>query len=172
MAGARASRRFATGTSLPTGGSAPSRSPRREIYEEYLLVESGLLRTLLIKRIEDSVSVYGHDGRRGFVVLDGNLESGSEAEAEGYYRAHGEYYLRALPFKWMDPGVRVTKSEPDERYELLRIESEQGVGRAWTDVWVAAIDKKTHLLHEARPPPPHRKLDGSGARRERDHLSL
>ncbi len=124
--------------------------PRREIYEEYMLEEGGLMRTLLIKRIEDSVSVYGHDGRRGFVVLDGNPGNGSEAEAEGYYRAHGEYYLRALPFKWMDPGVRLTKSAPDERYELLRIEAEQGVGRAWTDVWVAAIDKTTHLLHEAR----------------------
>ncbi len=32
----------------------------------------------------------------------------------------------------------------------LRISADENVGRAWKDVWVAAIDRETHLLVEAR----------------------
>ena len=38
----------------------------------------------------------------------------------------------------------------DPDFDLLRITAEENVGRAWNDVWVAAIDRETRLLWEAR----------------------
>jgi hypothetical protein len=126
----------------------------RETYDEFLLREGGLERTLLVKTREGSLLVFGHDGRKGFALADGKIRTDSGAEEEGYYRAHGEYYLRSLPFKWMDPGVRVAhvgRETVDSReIDLLRITADENVGRAWNDVWIAVIDRKTHLLREAR----------------------
>jgi hypothetical protein len=126
----------------------------REIYEEYLLRDGSAEKTLLLKKREGSVLVFGHDGRAGFAVTDGRLRDDPGAAGESYYRAHGEYYLRALPFKWMDPGVRVEYAgrevKEGRELELLRITAEENVGRAWNDVWVAAIDIETRLLWEAR----------------------
>jgi hypothetical protein len=126
----------------------------RERYDEYLLREGGLERTLLVKTREGSLLVFGHDGRRGFAVADGKIRTDEGAEDEGYYRAHGEYYLRSLPFKWMDPGVRVayagSETLDSREFDLLRFTAEENVGRAWNDVWVAVIDRKTRLLDQAR----------------------
>jgi hypothetical protein len=106
--------------------------------------------------------VFGHDGRKGFALTDGKIRTDPGAEEEGYYRAHGEYYLRSLPFKWMDPGVRVAHAgrEMVDSRELdrLRITADENVGRAWNDVWIAVIDRKTHLLREARLS--HHREDG------------
>jgi hypothetical protein len=125
-----------------------------EVYEEYLLREGAAEKTLLLKKREGSLLVFGHDGKAGFALTDGRLRDDPGAAGESYYRAHGEYYLRALPFKWMDPGVRVDYAGRETRegreLELLRITAEENVGRAWKDVWVAAIDRETHLLWEAR----------------------
>jgi hypothetical protein len=125
-----------------------------EIYEEYLLRDGGLVKTLLVKKREGSTLVYGHDGREGFALADGRLRNDAGAAGEGYYRAHGEYYLRGIPFKWADPGMHVTYAGRENGDEgelvLLRIAAEENVGRAWKDVWVAAIDAETHLLKEAR----------------------
>ena len=125
-----------------------------EIYEEYLLRDGVAERTLLVKKREGSVLVFGHDGRTGFALTDGRLRDDEGALGEAYYRAHGEYYLRALPFKWMDPGVRVAyaghETAEGRELDLLRITAEENVGKAWKDVWVAAIDRETHLLWESR----------------------
>jgi len=125
-----------------------------EIYEEYLLRDGGAERTLLVKKRGGSVLVFGHDGANGFALEDGRLRDDGGAAGEGYYRAHGEYYLRSLPFKWMDPGVRVEyrgrESVEGRELDLLRVTAGENVGRAWQDVWVAAIDRDTHLLWEAR----------------------
>ncbi len=129
-------------------------SVENEVYEEDLLRDGAAERTLLVKKREGLTLVFGHDGRTGFALTDGRLRDDEAAAGEGYYRAHGEYYLRALPFKWMDPGVRVeyAGSETSEGKELylLRITAEENVGNDWKDVWVAAIDRETHLLWEAR----------------------
>ncbi|HXV64181.1 MAG TPA: hypothetical protein VEK15_26005 [Vicinamibacteria bacterium] len=121
-----------------------------ETYEEYLLRDQGGTRTLLLKRQAESVLVFGHDGSRGFAVAEGTPRSDDGAEGEGYYRAHGEYYLRSLPFKWMDPGVEVAYAGAEDGFELLRVSASENVGRAWEDVWVAVIDRDTGLLFEAR----------------------
>ena len=125
-----------------------------EIYEEYLLRESGRERTLLIKRRAESILVFGHDGEAGFSLTDGSLRDDPGAADEGYYRAHGEYYLRSLPFKWMDPGVSVTyagrESLGGRDVELLSISAAENVGPAWQDVWVGVFDRRTGLLVEAR----------------------
>jgi hypothetical protein len=125
-----------------------------EVYEEYLLRDGAAEKTLLVKKREGSVLVFGHDGRNGFALENGRLRADEGAAGEGYYRAHGEYYLRALPFKWMDPGVGV-EYQGRERIEgreldLFRITAAENVGKAWNDVWVAAVDRETHLLWEAR----------------------
>ena len=125
-----------------------------EIYEEYLLRDGTAEKTLLVKKREGSVLVFGHDGNRGFALTDGLLRDDEGAPGEAYYRAHGEYYLRALPFKWMDPGVRVEhaghETTEGRELDLLRITAGENVGKAWEDVWVAAFDRETHLLWEAR----------------------
>lgn len=120
-----------------------------EIYEEYLLKDDRV-RTLLIKRRPNEILVFGHDGATGFALVNGRRRSDPEAEEEGYYRAHGEYYLRAIPFKWADPGVVVTYAGSEPGLELLEIRAREGVGRDDGDVWVAAIDGETHRLREAR----------------------
>jgi hypothetical protein len=125
-----------------------------EIYEEFLLRDGGAARTLLVKKREGSVLVFGHDGRTGFALENGRMRDDEGAAGEGYYRAHGEYYLRALPFKWKDPGMHVEYAGRERKegrnLDLLRITAGENVGRAWKDVWVAAIDRETHLLWEAR----------------------
>ncbi len=125
-----------------------------EIYEEYLLRDGSAEKTLLVKKRGGSVLVFGHDGTRGFALVDGRLRDDEGAAGEGYYRAHGEYYLRSLPFKWMDPGVHVEylgrENASGRELDLLRITAEKNVGRAWNDVWVAAIEHETRLLWEAR----------------------
>jgi hypothetical protein len=126
--------------------------PHEETYEEYLL-NDGAIRTLLIKRRADSLLVFGHDGRRGFSVAAGKLREGPEAEGEAYYRAHGEYYLRALPFKWRDPGVGASY-EGEARHlgrevHRVRLTASEGTGVAWKDVWHAVVDKENYLLLEA-----------------------
>lgn len=125
-----------------------------EIYEEYLLRDDDFVKTLLVKKREGSTLVYGHDGREGYALVNGRLRDDAGAAGEGYYRAHGEYYLRGIPFKWADPGMHVTyagrEDTDDGELLLLRIAAEENVGRAWKDVWVAAIDAETHLLREAR----------------------
>ena len=125
-----------------------------EVYEEYLLREGAAEKTLLVKKRDGSVLVFGHDGNSGFALTDGRLRDDEGAAGEGYYRAHGEFYLRALPFKWMDPGVRVEyagrETTEGRELDLLRITAEENVGKAWKDVWVAAIDRETRLLWEAR----------------------
>jgi hypothetical protein len=42
------------------------------------------------------------------------------------------------------------ESAEGRELDLLRITAGENVGRAWEDVWVAAIDRQTHLLWEAR----------------------
>lgn len=125
-----------------------------EVYEEYLLRDGAAEKTLLVKKRDGSVLVFGHDGIRGFALTDGRIRDDEGAAGESYYRAHGEYYLRALPFKWLDPGVHAEyvghETREGRELELLRITAEENVGRAWKDVWVAAIDRETHLLWEAR----------------------
>ncbi len=125
-----------------------------EIYEEYLLRDGAFEKTLLVKKRDESILVFGHDGRTGFTLTDGQLRDDEGAVGEGYYRAHGEYYLRALPFKWMDPGVLVAyvgrETTEGRELDLLRITAAENIGKAWKDVWVAAMDRKTHLLWEAR----------------------
>jgi hypothetical protein len=125
-----------------------------ETYEEYLLRDGAFEKTLLVKRRGESVLVFGHDGTNGFALENGRIRDDESAAGEGYYRAHGEYYLRSLPFKWMDPGVRVEylgrESAEGRELDLLRITAGENVGRAWKDVWVAAIDRETRLLWEAR----------------------
>ena len=81
--------------------------PGDEIYEEHMRRDerSGGLQTLLIKRRSDGIQTFLHDGEAGFALVDGNLRNDPGAAAEAYYQAHGEYYLRALPFKWADPGM-------------------------------------------------------------------
>jgi hypothetical protein len=129
-------------------------SVANEIYEEYLLRDGASEKTLLVKMREGSVLVFGHDGKTGFALTDGRLRDDEGALGEAYYRAHGEYYLRALPFKWMDPGVRVEyagrETTEGRELDLLHVTAEENVGKAWKDVWVAAIDRETHLLWEAR----------------------
>ena len=116
-----------------------------------MLRDASGVRTLLVKKRPHEVLVYGHDGERGFVVENGSVKGGVEAEEEGYYRAHGEYYLRAIPFKWADPGVVVTsRGREASGLLLLEIRARDGVGRDFRDVWVAAIDAETYLLREAR----------------------
>jgi hypothetical protein len=125
-----------------------------EIYEEYLLRDGAGEKTLLVKKRGESILVFGHDGADGFALTDGHLRDDEGAAGEGYYRAHGEYYLRSLPFKWLDPGVRVEyqgrESSGGRELDLLRITAEENVGKAWKDVWVAAVDRETRLLWEAR----------------------
>jgi hypothetical protein len=125
-----------------------------EVYEEYLLRDGGREKTLLVKRRGGSVLVFGHDGNDGFALEGGGLRDDDGAAGESYYRAHGEYYLRALPFKWMDPGMHAEYAGRETRegreLELLRITAGENVGKAWKDVWVAAIDRETRLLWEAR----------------------
>ena len=125
-----------------------------EIYEEYLLRDAGPEKTLLLKKREGSVLVFGHDGTNGFALADGRLRDDEGAAGEAYYRAHGEYYLRALPFKWLDPGVRVEplgrETAGGRELDLVRIEAGENVGKAWKDVWVGAFDRRTRLLWEAR----------------------
>jgi hypothetical protein len=125
-----------------------------ETYEEYLLRDGSSEKTLLVKKRRGSVLVFGHDGNTGFALTDGRLRDDEGAPGEGYYRAHGEYYLRALPFKWLDPGVRAEyagrETAEGRELDLLRITAGENVGKAWKDVWVAAIDRETHLLWEAR----------------------
>ena len=129
-------------------------SVANEIYEEYLLRDGAAEKTLLVKKRDGSVLVFGHDGTNGFSLTDGRLREDEGASGEGYYRAHGEYYLRSLPFKWMDAGMRVEyaghETVAGRELDLLRITAEEKVGRAWNDVWVAAIDRETRLLWEAR----------------------
>lgn len=126
----------------------------KETYEEYLLRDGGREKTMLVKRREGTVLVFIHDGETGFALTDGVERSDTAASPEAYYRAHGEYYLRALPFKWMDPGMTVTyagrEKLGDRQVDLLRITAEEHVGVDWQDVWVAAIDSETHRLSEAR----------------------
>ncbi len=126
----------------------------KEVYEEYLLREGAFEKTLLIKKRGGSTLVFGHDGASAFALENGRLRDDEGASGEGYYRAHGEYYLRSLPFKWMDPGMRVEyagrETTDGRELDLLRITAEENVGRAWKDVWVGAIDRKTRLLWEAR----------------------
>jgi len=128
--------------------------PPRETYEEYLLRQRGAERTLLIKRRPDSLLVFGHDGREGFALVDGKRRQDAAAAGEAYYRAHGEYYLRALPFKWKDPGVDAAFEDETELggrpAYLVRVTAAQDVGVAWKDVWRAVIDKENYLLLEAR----------------------
>ena len=128
--------------------------PPRETYEEYLLRQSGAVRTLLIKRRPDSVLVFGHDGRQGFALVNGKRRQDAAAAGEAYYRAHGEYYLRALPFKWKDPGVDAALEGETELggrpAYLVRVSAARDVGVAWKDVWRAVIDKENYLLLEAR----------------------
>jgi hypothetical protein len=125
-----------------------------EVYEEYLLRDPAGDKTLLVKKRQASLLVFGHDGKTGFALTDGHLREDEGAQSEAYYRAHGEYYLRSLPFKWMDPGMRVEPLGREQaggrELELLRITAGENVGRDWKDVWVAAIDARTHLLWEAR----------------------
>jgi hypothetical protein len=129
-------------------------SVANEIYEEYLLRDGAAEKTLLVKKRDRSVLVFGHDGSTSFALEDGRLRDDEGASGEGYYRAHGEYYLRSLPFKWMDRGMRVEyaghETAGGRELDLLRITAEENVGRAWNDVWVAAIDRETRLLWEAR----------------------
>lgn len=125
-----------------------------EVYEEYLLRDGAAERTLLVKKRGSSVLVFGHDGANGFALTDGRIRDDEGASGEGYYRAHGEYYLRSLPFKWLDPGVRVEykgrESSGGRELDLLRITAEENVGKSWRDIWVAAVDRETRLLWEAR----------------------
>jgi hypothetical protein len=125
-----------------------------EVYEEYLLREPDGDKTLLVKKRSSSVLVFGHDGERGFALTDGRLREDPGAAGEAYYRAHGEYYLRSLPFKWMDPGMHLEplgrERAGGRELDLLRITAGENVGRDWKDIWVAAIDARTHLLWEAR----------------------
>lgn len=126
-----------------------------ETYDEYLLRDAeGRLKTLLVKTRPDGILVFGHDGERGFALTHGEPRTDAAAENEGYYRAHGEYYLRSLPFKWSDPGMKACyvgrETLEGRELDLVRISAEEGTGRAWNDVWVAAIDRSTHLLFEAR----------------------
>lgn len=126
-----------------------------ETYNEYLLRDSGgAVKTLLVKTQPEGTLVFGHDGERGFALTHGEPRGDLAADNEGYYRAHGEYYLRSLPFKWSDPGMRATylgrETLEGRELDLVRIEASEGTGRAWNDVWVAAIDRATHLLFEAR----------------------
>ena len=123
---------------------------RRETYEEWVLRDGSSVMTLLTKTRETGRLVFGHDGESGFALVDGVRRRDDGAALEAYYRAHGEYYLRAIPFKWADPGVRVSFAGREGQYEILRIEAEPGTGTAWRDVWVAAIDTGTRLLYEAR----------------------
>jgi hypothetical protein len=122
-----------------------------ETYTEYMSRANGRIKTLLIKHRSSEALVYGHDGERGFSLVDGEQRTSSEAEEEGYYRAHGEYYLRAIPFKWADPGVSVRDlglMDNGDRY--LEVRADEGVGRDASDVWVAVIDPSTYLLREGR----------------------
>jgi hypothetical protein len=125
-----------------------------ETYEEYLLRDQNREKTMLVKRRASSLLVFIHDGENGFAVTDGTLRTDAAASTEAYYRAHGEYYLRSLPFKWLDPGMTVAyagrEKLGDREVDLLRIAAEEHVGVDWQDVWVAAIDSETHLLAEAR----------------------
>lgn len=127
---------------------------RHEIYREYLLRSGGRTRTLLVKERREARLIFGHDGESGFMVVDGELRTDPPAAAEAYYRAHGEYYLRSLPFKWLDDGMEAThlgRERSGSRWlQLVRITATSGVGRAPGDVWVAAIDVDTGLLAEAR----------------------
>jgi hypothetical protein len=126
----------------------------KEVYEEYLLRDGTAEKTLLVKKRDGSTLVFGHDGKATFALEDGRLRDDEGAAGEAYYRAHGEYYLRSLPFKWMDPGMKVeeagSETSDGKELDLLRITASENVGRAWKDVWIAAIDRKTHLLWEAR----------------------
>jgi hypothetical protein len=125
-----------------------------EVYEEYLLRDGAAEKTVLVKKRGDSTLVFGHDGSSAFALDNGRIRSDEGASGEGYYRAHGEYYLRSLPFKWLDPGMRVEyageETSEGRTLDLLRITAGENVGRAWKDVWVAAIDRGTRLLWEAR----------------------
>ncbi|HEY7816633.1 MAG TPA: hypothetical protein VIG29_00335 [Vicinamibacteria bacterium] len=125
-----------------------------EVYEEYLLRNGAAEKTLLVKKRGDSTLVFGHDGNSAFALDNGRLRDDEGASGEGYYRAHGEYYLRSLPFKWLDPGMNVEyageETTEGRTLDLLRIRAGENVGRAWKDVWVAAIDRETRLLWEAR----------------------
>ncbi len=134
---------------------------------------SGGLQTLLIKRRSDGIQTFLHDGEAGFALLDGNLRNDPGAAAEAYYQAHGEYYLRALPFKWADPGM-ISSSAGQEKVrgrQAYRVElrADRGVGVAADDVWTAVIDTATHLLIEARllhGQPQHERLAGAPERKE------
>ncbi len=126
----------------------------KEVYEEYLLRDGSAEKTLLVKKRGASTLVFGHDGKAAFALEDGRLRDDEGAPGEAYYRAHGEYYLRSLPFKWMDPGMRVEyagrETAEGKELDLLRITADENIGKAWKDIWLAAIDRKTHLLWEAR----------------------
>ena len=127
--------------------------PVGEIYEEYIQ-NAGTIQTLLIKRQPGTVLTYLHDGQEGYSLVDGRLLEDAGAAEEAYYRAHGEYYLRALPFKWLDPGVshRLVGRETVRGTPalLVEIQAEEGVGDAWQDTWTAVIDSNSHLLIEGR----------------------
>jgi hypothetical protein len=125
-----------------------------EVYEEFLLRDGSSEKTLLVKKRGDSTLVFGHDGSSAFAIDNGRVREDAGASAEAYYRAHGEYYLRSLPFKWLDPGMKAEYAGEEEgngrKLDLLRITAGENVGRDWKDVWVAAIDRDTRLLWEAR----------------------
>jgi hypothetical protein len=125
-----------------------------EVYEEFLLRDGSSEKTLLVKKRGDSTLVFGHDGSSAFAIENGRLREDEGASGEAYYRAHGEYYLRSLPFKWLDPGMRVEYAGEEtangRTLDLLRVTAGQNVGRDWNDVWIAAIDRDTRLLWEAR----------------------
>lgn len=126
-------------------------APVRERYVEYMSRTDGPIRTLLIKERPQATLVFGHDGVSGFALADGVERVGKDAEEEAYFRAHGEYYLRSLPFKWADPGVNVTTGgQDDDGAWLLEVHADEGVGPDADDVWVAVIDPETYLLREAR----------------------
>lgn len=128
---------------------------RRETYQELFLRDGSSVLTLLIKIRDRERLVFGHDGEKGFAFVDGRRREDPGAAGEAFYRAHGEYYLRAIPFKWADPGVRVShagreRGESGRELVLLRIEAAEGAGPAWRDVWTAAFDSETMRLSEAR----------------------
>ncbi len=54
---------------------------------------------------------------------------------------------RTPAFRWSTAGLETAEGK---ELTLLRITADENVGKAWKDVWVAAIDRSTHLLWEAR----------------------
>ncbi len=126
-------------------------APLRERYVESMSRRGGVVRTLLVKERTGETLVFGHDGERGFALANGEVRADDDAAGEGYYRAHGEFYLRAIPFKWADPGVRVRAlGMEDDGGHLLEVRAEPGIGPDDGDVWVALVDGESFRLREAR----------------------